>query len=141
MAAEALTTAALLTAIRSRLSSEIAAAHVVDQMGDPAAAPRKHQSIEVLSVSTEAPPPGDMQRLYTIARRNIRLRWMYSAATGTDSDAAAFGQSVRAALVGDTDWAREYKMLFDGEPIALSRQGGYYIGELEVSSGRGLPVG
>lgn len=141
MATEPLTTAALLTAIRDRLTAQVAGAHVVPQMGDPAAAPRKHQSIEVLSVSTESPPPGDMQRLYTIARRNIRLRWMYSATTGTDSDAAAFGQSVREALIGDTDWAREHKMLFEGEPIALSRQGGYYIGELEVSSGRGLPVG
>lgn len=140
MAVEALSTADLLAAVRARLTAQVSDAHVIAQMGDPAAAPRKHRSIQIMSVSTGPPPDGDMQRVYSIARRTITIRWMYSQ-SGTDSDAADFGESVRTALVGDTDWAREYKMLFEAEPVALAREGGYYYGELEVSSGRGLPVG
>lgn len=140
-AAEALDTADLLDAVRTQLQT-LTAVNVLPRIGDRPSAEQRHRCIVVESMRVDAPPSGDRQQVYTIARRQMTIRWWLAARSNSgDTEALDFARDIRAALTGNTTWAHSYKMLYEGQPVAISRDGGYYTGELEVSSGRGLPVG
>lgn len=141
-ASEILSTSDLLSNIRSRLTAQVSGSNVLDRMGDEPGADSRHKAIRIEEVRTEAPPTEDTQRPYTIAPRTVRLRWWYAARSDNDDgNVADWAASIREALTGSTTWAHTYKIRFAGEPVALSRVGGYYTGELEITSHRGLSVG
>jgi len=141
MSTEAVGTETILAAIRTELGT-ISGANVSPQLGDRASAARKHQYVEILDVDTSEPFDGDHQQTNIWCERRIRLRWWYAIRSDrNESDAITFARSIRQKLVGDTTFAHRYKMTFGGEPVAIRRDGGFYTGEQEFVSTRGLPTG
>lgn len=141
-APEALSTADLLDAIRARLEAQVAPVTVLPRLGDVPDADRQHRCIRVETISAAPPPESDPQRAgYVMTERTVVLRWWHAVSSANaDSTAAAFASSIVVALTGKTTWAHSYKMTYQGQPVALSREGGYYSGTIEVQSRRGLPL-
>jgi len=136
-------TSVILDAIRARLEAEVSGITVYPHVGAPMPSASLHKSAEVVPVST-SPPTAGRQREYLMVVREFSIRWRTSAVVSpstSEGDALAFAAQIRTALCGKHTWAHTYQMTFAGEPVALERDGGYFIGEINTISRRAMPTG
>lgn len=140
----AVTDKVLLAAVRAQVEAQVAGSQVPAQMGDRAATDGRHKLVEIVAFEQEREGPEYPGLALMKAARTVTLRWWMSVAqtdNTDDDDPADFAESIVAALVGTHNWSHTYQTRFDGRRPAIERVGGWYRGEISITSHRASPQG